>query len=88
MLYSTIDILKHPLINNLYNFADCKFTDVILKAINEISISNSQTTEATKDISDKVLLVTNKVSEVVNHTEEVKESSERLIVLANKFNIS
>jgi methyl-accepting chemotaxis protein len=62
-------------------------TDVILKAINEISISNSQTTEATKDISDKVLLVTNKVSEVVNQTEEVKESSERLIVLANKFQV-
>jgi methyl-accepting chemotaxis protein len=62
-------------------------TDVILKAINEISISKSQTTEATKDISDKVLLVTNKVSEVVNQTEEVKESSERLIVLANKFQV-
>lgn len=59
----------------------------ILNFINEISTANSQSAYATQDISQKMFVVSGKVNEVVTQTDDVKESVERLVEMANKFKI-
>jgi methyl-accepting chemotaxis protein len=61
--------------------------EIILNSISEIATANEHSATATQDISQKIFNVSEKASDVVQKTLEVKETSERLVQISNKFKI-
>jgi methyl-accepting chemotaxis protein len=61
--------------------------EAVLNSINEISEANSESSVATHDIAEKIVIFSNRVSEVTKQTEEVKSSAERLASITRKFSI-
>ncbi|MDR3596751.1 methyl-accepting chemotaxis protein [Clostridium sp.] len=61
--------------------------EIILNSISEIATVNEHSATATQDISQKIFTVSEKASNVVQKTLEVKETSERLVQISNKFKI-
>lgn len=63
------------------------YIEAVLNSINEISGASNESSTATQDIAEKVVIFSNKVSEVTKQTDEVKLSAERLTALTRKFSI-
>jgi len=61
--------------------------EAVLNSINEISGASNESSIATQDIAQKIVIFSNKISEVSKQTDEVRSSAGRLTSLTKKFNV-